>query len=63
MKHFITFALCAVATIVLIHVISKLLGVGEPSQVVTWVPIAFLYISFYGFGNPFTKSKADNDHS
>ena len=57
MKYFITFALCAVATIVLIHVICKLIGLGEPDEVVTWVPVAFLYLSFYGFGNPFTKSK------
>ena len=57
MKYFMIFALCAVATIVLIHVICKLLGLGEPSQVVTWVPVAFLYLSFYGFGNPFIKTQ------
>ena len=57
MKYFITFALCAVATVVLIHVICRLLGLGEPGDVVTWVPIVFVYIGFYGFGNPFTKSK------
>jgi hypothetical protein len=57
MKYFMTFALCAVATIVLIHVICKLLGVGEPGEVVWLVPVAFLYLSFYGFGNPFTKTQ------
>jgi hypothetical protein len=57
MKHFIAFALCAVATIVLIHVISKLLGVEDPDEVVSMVPVAFLYFSFYGFSIPFTKSK------
>jgi len=57
MKHFLWFALCAVATIVLIHVICRLLGLEKPDQVTMYVPIAFLYISFYGFGVPFTKSK------
>jgi hypothetical protein len=56
MKYFITFALCAVATIVLVHVISTLLGVKEEAgSVGTWVPVAFLYICFYGLGKPFTK--------
>lgn len=57
MKHFLAFALCAVATVVLIHLITRLLGLGESSGVVTYVPIAFLYLAFYGFGNPFAKSK------
>ena len=57
MKYFITFALCAVATIVLIHVICKLLGLGEPNDITLWVPIAFLYLAFYGFSNPLTKTK------
>jgi hypothetical protein len=57
MKYFITFALCAVATIVLIHLICRLLGLGEPGDITLWVPIAFLYLCFYGFTNPFTKTK------
>jgi hypothetical protein len=61
MKHFMWFALCAVATIVLIHVISRLLGLGKPDQVVWYVPIAFLYFGFYGFGNPFAKSKSEEN--
>ena len=55
MKYFLVFALCAVATIVLIHLITRLLGAEESSGVVTYVPIAFLYLAFYGFGNPFAK--------
>ena len=57
MKYFLVFALCAVATIVLIHLITRLLGVEESSGVVTYVPIAFLYLAFYGFGNPLAKPK------
>ncbi len=56
MKYFITFVLCAVATIVLIHLVIRLLGL-EASGGITWVPIAFLYLCFYGFTNPFTKTK------
>ena len=55
MKYFITFALCAVATIVLIHLICRLLGLGEPGDITLWVPVAFLYLAFYGFSNPLTK--------
>ena len=57
MKYFMWFVLCAVATVLLIHLICSLLGLGKPGPIVTYVPIAFLYLSFYGFRNPFAKSK------
>jgi hypothetical protein len=57
MKYFITFALCAIATIVLIQLICRLLGLEEGAGGITWVPIAFLYLCFYGFTNPFTKTQ------
>jgi uncharacterized RDD family membrane protein YckC len=58
LKYFITFALCAVVTVVLIHLIIRLLGIGEPDSITVSVPIAFLYLAFYGFTNPFTKTKS-----
>lgn len=57
MKYFMWFALCAVATILLTHLVCRLLGLEKPDQVVTFVPIGLLYLNFYGFGNPFAKSK------
>lgn len=59
MKYFMWFALCAVATLALIYVICSLLDLGKPGPVVLYVPLAFLYLSFYGFSNPFTKSKSE----
>ncbi len=58
MKYFITFALCAVATVVLIQLILRIFNLdSDNSTAVTVVPIAFLYLTFYGFSNPFTKTK------
>jgi hypothetical protein len=48
MKYFITFALICIAAVVLIHVISKLLGLGEPRDVGTWAPVAFCISIFMG---------------
>jgi len=56
MKYFITFALCTVATIVLTHLVSRLLGL-ESNNITITVPIVFLYLVFYGFSNPLTKTK------
>ena len=56
MKYFITFALCTVVTIVLIHLVVKLLGL-EPNNITLTVPILFLYLCFYGFSNPLAKNK------
>ena len=55
MKKFIGFALFAVVTVVSIHLICRLFDLGEPGDIVLWVPIAFLYMAFYGI--PFTKQK------
>jgi|TARA_B110000263_G_C15134150_1_gene430290 hypothetical protein len=56
MKKFIGFALCAVATIVLIHLILRFFNLDtDNSTAANIVPIAFLYITFYGI--PYTKPK------
>ena len=57
MKYFLTFALCAVATVVLVYLIVKLLGFDDVNDITLWVPVGFLYVVFYGFSNPFTKSQ------
>ena len=51
-----TFALCTVATIVLVHLVVRLLGL-ESNTITLTVPILFLYLCFYGFSNPLTKTK------
>ena len=56
MKYFMTFALCTVATIVLVHLVVRLLGL-ESNTITLTVPILFLYLCFYGFSNPLTKTK------
>lgn len=61
MKYFLTFALCAVVTTVLVHLIVKLLGFDESSDVTLWISIAFLYFVFYGLSNPFTKTQNKED--
>ena len=57
MKKFLIFALCSVATIVLIHLILKLFKIGEASIATDIVPIFIIYCCFYGTNNPFSKTK------
>ena len=57
MKKFLIFALCSVATIVLIHLILKLFNVEEASIAADIVPIFIIYCCFYGMNIPFSKTK------
>jgi len=57
MKKFLIFALCSVATIVLIHLILKLFNVEEASIAADIVPIFIIYCCFYGTNIPFSKTK------
>ena len=58
MKYFLTFALCAVATMVLVHFICiKLLGFDDANDVTLWASIIPVYLAFYGVSNPLTKSQ------
>ncbi len=58
MKYFLTFALCTVATTVLVHLIVKFLD-RESGTVTVMVPILFMYLCFYGFSNPLAKTKPE----
>ena len=58
MKYFLTFAVCAVVTVVLVHLITKLLlGFDDANDITLWVSVVFLYFVFYGFSNPFMKGQ------
>ncbi|MCH2140142.1 MAG: hypothetical protein MK100_03815 [Phycisphaerales bacterium] len=57
MKYFLTFAVCAVVTVVLVHLIVKLLGFDDANDITLWVSVVFLYFVFYGFSNPFMKGQ------
>ena len=57
MIKFLIFALCSVATIVLIHLILKVFNLGEASIAADIVPIFIIYCCFYGASIPFSKTK------
>ena len=57
MKKFLIFALCSVATTVLIHLIFKFFEFSESFTVENILPLLFFYFCFYGTNIPFSKTK------
>jgi hypothetical protein len=57
LKHFLTFAVCAVVTVVLVHLIVNLLGFDDANDITLWVPVVVLYFVCCGCSNPFMKGQ------
>ena len=61
MKYHLTFALCATATIVLVHLIVKALGFDDSNDITIWLSVLPVYLAFYGVSNPLTKPQSKEE--